>query len=106
MIKKELSPHIQKVYKEDPADEPFRQEREELSFKEECWLYRTRIFFLALASFCTASVIMTFLWHLITKPEWHWLDVVEVNSIKELAVTIIVGLVMSGATTYFFKKKS
>ena len=90
----------------DIVDSPIEQRRKELSFKEERWLYRTRIFFLGLASFCTALVIVIFLWHMVAVERWRWLSADEVSRIKELAVTIVVGLVMSGATTYFFKRKS
>jgi hypothetical protein len=82
------------------VDKPFDVDR-----AEAIWLYRTRIFFLALASFCSAATIVAYLWHLLVPAKWRWLASNDLARIEGLAITIIVGLVMSGATTYFFKKK-
>jgi hypothetical protein len=86
--------------KDSAIDRQFNQKK-----RESIWLYRIRIFFLLIASFCTASLIIVYLWHLVVSVRWRWLTPNDMARIEGLAVTIIVGLIMSGATTYFFKRK-
>ena len=111
MTKIILPPEIQEAdndassREEEIVDSPIEQQRKELSFREERWHYYTRILFLGIASFCTASVVLVFLFHLVAPESWRWLGADEVSRIRELAVAIIVGLVMSWTTSYFFKRK-
>jgi hypothetical protein len=105
MAKIVLPPDIERTpdasYSKEPViDRPFDPDA-----AEAIWLYRTRIFFLAIASLCTAATILIYLWHLLIPAELRWLAPSDLARIEGLAVTIIVGLVMSGATAYFFKKK-
>jgi hypothetical protein len=90
----------------DFSDKPLEYKRKELFFKEELWFYYVRVFFLLLSAICSATVVVIFLFHLTMPERFRWLDGNELERIRELALTIIVGLVMSGSTTYFFKKKS
>jgi hypothetical protein len=83
------------------VDRPFDADK-----VEAIWLFWTRMFFLGLAAVCTAGIIVVYLLHLAISPRWRWLSPSDLTRIEGLAITIIVGLVMSGATTYFFKKKN
>ena len=73
---------------------------------EKAWLFFTGMFFLGFASLCTVGIVIVYLWHLVVAERYRWLGAGDLSRIEWLAVTIIVALSMSGATMYFFKKKS
>jgi pilus assembly protein TadC len=90
---------------EEEVDRSLEHARARMSFNEDRWLYWVRVFFILVLSIMTIGVIFIFLWHLLTPQYWRWLDPAEVEGIKGLAVTIIVGLAMSAVTSIFFRKK-
>jgi hypothetical protein len=87
-----------------PIEKPLKTRRDEMSFSEEKWFFKVRVSFLVLASACSA--ISVFLFNILMPERWRWLSEGDLAKIKGLAITIIVGLIMSGATTYFFRRKS
>jgi len=87
------------------VDEGLKKARAQLSFNEEQWLYRIRIILIGIMVLVTVAVLVIFLLHLVLPDSCRWLTAPEVEGIKGVAVTIAGGLIMSGATAYFFKKK-
>ena len=89
----------------DADIDEYAQERRKLSFKETAWFYRVRVGFLLATSIATSCIVIIYLWHLLAPHSARWLDARNVAEIRDLAVTIIVGMSMSFTTTYFFKRK-
>lgn len=89
----------------DDIDKPYGKERAKLSYHEDRWFFWVRVIFLLVASLGTLSVVLVYLWHLAGPLSARWLPDADIIKLKDLAITIIVGLVMSVTTTYFFKKK-
>lgn len=83
----------------------YEPKRRQLNFKEENWFYRVRVAFLIIVSSFTLGIIFCYLWHLVAPKEWRWLEDIKESGLKDLALSIIVGLSMSLITTYFFKRK-
>lgn len=53
---------------------------------------------------CTgAVVVVTYIWHIIMPLSWRWLDPQEVTSIKDLALSISTGVIISFATKFTVK---
>ncbi|MDR3280137.1 MAG: hypothetical protein LBT23_06470 [Synergistaceae bacterium] len=107
----EINP-VDEILEEQPrsgdkefSDKPLDYKRRVMSFNEERWFYYVRVFFLLMSSICSAAIAIVFLFHITAPERFRWLNSNELERIRELALTIIVGLVMSGSTTYFFKKK-
>jgi hypothetical protein len=88
-----------------PTEKPLKTRREEMSFSEERWFFYVRMSFLFFASIGSAVCVSVFLFNLFAPQRWRWLNESDLSKISDLAITIVVGLIMSGATTYFFKKK-
>ena len=86
-------------------DREFEHGRRKMSYQEDVCLYWVRVAFLVLGSLLTFGVIFVFISHLIMPISWRWLDDSELVKLKDIAVTIIVGLLMSAITAYFFKRK-
>ena len=86
----------------DPDE--YGTKRRSMHFKEEVWFYWVRVGFLIVSAFGSFSVVLVYMWHLIGPSSCRWLCENELTKLKELALTIIVGLLMSVTTTYFFKK--
>jgi hypothetical protein len=72
--------------------------------KEKVWLYRVRMSILGTTAVFTVVIVLVFLWNLIAPTSLRWLSIDDWERIKELSIAIIVGLLMSISTTYFFKK--
>lgn len=89
----------------DADIDEFAPERRKQDFKEATWFYRVRVCFLLATSVVASCIVIVYLWHLVMPHSARWLDTHNVAEIKDLAVTIIVGLSMSFTTTYFFKRK-
>lgn len=88
---------------EDPDE--YGRKRRKMHFQEDVWLYWVRIGFLIATSLGTFGVISVYMWHLVAPANWRWLCEPDIMKLKDLAITIIVGLVMSITTSYFFKKE-
>ncbi len=91
---------------EADKDTPLADQKAAIQANEEKWLYWVRLFFLILAVLITSSVVLIYLWHLCAPECLRWLKVADLTKIKDLATTIIVGLVLSISTTFFFKKNN
>lgn len=76
-----------------------------MSYREDVWLYWVRVFFLVFSCLATLAVVTVYMWHLVAPTYWRWLADIEISKLKDLALTIIVGLIMSATTTYFLRKK-
>ncbi len=85
-------------------DEPLAKQRKAIQAKEEKWLSNIRMIFLCLAVSITTIVLIVYFWHLCAPECVRWLDNTDLIKIKDLATTIIVGLILSISTTFFFKK--
>jgi len=72
---------------------------------ERYWLYRVRVFFLIFGASVTAIVLAVFFWHLLAPPSWRWLAIDEFDRISNFALSIVVGLLVSAMTTYFFSNR-
>lgn len=79
--------------------------RQKRSFSEENWLYWIRIGFMLLASCLSIVIIFTLFWHILVPREWRWLEENDIMLIKDIAITIIVGILLSLGTTYLIRKK-
>lgn len=53
---------------------------------------------------CAGIVLFVFIWHIITPKSWRWLCPNEVESIKNIALTLFGALAMSIATLFYTKK--
>jgi len=96
---------LQPKQKEIDSDLHAEEKLKELEYKEQWWLYRSRIFLLVFVIFMIMIVSGTFIFHLTAPDSWRWLSVEEEKHIRDMAVTTLSGLVMSAITTYFFKKE-
>lgn len=88
----------------DADVDEFQCARNKMSFKEEFWFYCVRVGFLLLSSFLSLAVVIVYMWHVIGPESLRWLCDSDLSRLKDLAITIIVGLLMSTTTTYFFKR--
>lgn len=67
-------------------------------------LYWIRFVFLIFTTILSLGVVTTYMWHLVGPESCRWLQGGDISKLKDLALTIIVGLIMSFATSYFFSK--
>lgn len=88
----------------DSDPDEYSVERKKMSFKEERWFYFVRVGFLVVSSVLTFFVVVIYMWHLLGPSSYRWLCSDDLVKLKDLAITIIVGLLMSTTTTYFFKR--
>ena len=79
--------------------------RAAMIFREDRWLDRIRAGVMLFVSLTALAVVFTFVFHLTAPQDYRWLTNEETEYIKTLSVTIIVGLVMSGITLLFLKKR-
>lgn len=86
-------------------DQPFVKERAKMSFREDHWHFCVRVGLLLATAILTLLTVFTFVYHLIAPSGWHWLGSQELTRLKDIAGNIIVGLLMSSATAYYFKRK-
>ena len=87
------------------VDRFLADERAKMDFHEDRWLYWIRVILLFFVLLMTLAVLFTFVFHIIMPQEWRWLSIDESKYIRDLAVTIIAGLIMSIVTAYYFKKR-
>jgi len=87
------------------SDKPEKDLDQEIDNREKNWLSWIRIGLTVFVAVMTVAIIAIFLFHLIAPGAWRWLTPDDINTIKGLAITLVVGLVMSGVTAYFFKRK-
>jgi hypothetical protein len=64
-----------------------------------------RYFFVGFGVIAFTFVVGIFLWHILATARWRWLSPSDLDRIVNLAVSIIVGLLISAMTTYFFTKR-
>ena len=86
-------------------DQLLAAKRAKLVYAEEWVLFVARVVLLSSIVFLTVAVLGTFVWHMIGPQPKRWLSVDEEKHIRDLAVTIIAGLLMSMITTYIYNKK-
>lgn len=79
--------------------------RKKRDYTEENWFFWVRMFFLLGSSVASFAIIFTLFWNILAPAENRWLFDEDIKRVKDLAITIIVGLIMSFSTTYLFRKK-
>lgn len=80
--------------------------REFMTFREEVWFYWVRVIILVAAAFGTIGVVGVYMWHIVGPASCRWLCDTDLTKLKDLAITVVVGMLMSVATTYFFRKNN
>ena len=86
-------------------DKPYEKARAKLDFQETLWFYRVRISFLLSASVATFGVVLIYVLNLVLPEHWRWLNEQDMSLLKDLSISIVVGLLMSATTAYFFRRK-
>lgn len=79
--------------------------RKKRDYNEENWFFWVRMLFLLGASFVSFLIIFILFWNILMPVDWRWLCDDDLKTVKDIAVTIIVGLIMSFSTTYLFRRK-
>ena len=64
-----------------------------------------RYYFIVLGVLCFTAVVFVFLWNLLASANHRWLSPGEMDRISNFAISIIVGLLISAMTTYFFSRR-
>lgn len=83
----------------------YKLQYEKMQYGEDKCFYIIRLVIVCIAVFLAFAIVIIYLIHLTCPMSWRWLCKSEVTQIKDLAISIIVGLTLSIATTYFFKMK-
>ena len=89
----------------EDLDATLADQRKRRDFREENWFYRVRIGFLLGGAVAALVFIAVYLLHLLLPECLRWLSEPDVSRLEKAALTIIVGIVCSLATTYFFGRK-
>jgi len=84
-------------------DEPYKKELAKMSFHEKRWFYGVRVGSLIFVCAATFVVVSIYVAHLVLPTGCRWLDAQDMSSLKDLSISITVGLLMSATTTYFFR---
>lgn len=87
------------------VDSELDAKRKRRNYNEETWFYWVRVIALCLISLCGFAIVATYIWHLIISPSYHWVTPEQLANLKDLAITVITGAVISQTTTYFLRKK-
>ena len=85
-------------------EDELEAKRKKRDFSEEGWFYWVRIIAVGVVAVLSLSIIIIYWWHLVGYEPWRWLKDCEVIHIERAAITIVVGIVGTLATTYFLKK--
>ena len=86
-------------------EEPFETGRRRLSYREDVWQHYLRVGLLSFAALVASLAVSIFLLHLFSPTAWRWLNDSDLTRIKELALTIIVGIIVSSGILSIFKRK-
>lgn len=98
---------IESIAPNDSGDsdvDSFKKLRNKMLFGEEKCLYWIRISFLIVSVVATFGIVGIYVWHLVAPLSYRWLLDNDLTKIKDLALTIITGIILSQTTSYFFKK--
>ena len=85
-------------------DEDFDNQIKKLELGENILKYSMRRKVAAFLTGCAAIILLVFTLHLIFPEKWRWLSTQELDSIKDIALTIFGGLAMSIGTMFYSKK--
>lgn len=99
---------IESIAPNDSGDsdvDSFKKLRNKMLFGEEKCLYWIRISFLIVSVVATFGIVGIYVWHLVAPLSYRWLLDNDLTKIKDLALTIITGIILSQTTSYFFKKR-
>jgi ABC-type dipeptide/oligopeptide/nickel transport system permease subunit len=72
---------------------------------EECAMRTARIFLAWSMVLLFVAALVVFGVHILGPKSWYWLGAEELGRAKDLALSIIVGLGVSGISSYFFIKR-
>lgn len=103
----ELSKEIERQItpQDTPSDDDdFNNQLKKLEFGENILKYSMRRKVAAFLTGCAGSILLVFTLHLIIPKEWRWLSPEDLQSIKDVALTVFGGLAMSIGTLFFSKK--
>lgn len=87
-------------------EEEIEQKRSRMRFFGERIRFWVRAIFIAFTAICAIAIPFVYLWHLLAPTNWRWLDINEVQTIKDLSASIITGVAVSiGITLLLGDKK-
>lgn len=99
------NPHLSQIKNSSENLDELDIKRKKRSFSEENWLYWIRIAFMIVATIISFAIIIVLFWNILAPEDWRWLQETDIATLKNIATTIIVGLIMSFATAYLFRRK-
>lgn len=103
----ELSREIERQItpKDTPSDdEDFNNQLKKLEIGESILKYSMRRKVAAFLTGCAAAILFVFTLHLILPEELRWLSPEDLQTIKDVALTVFGGLAMSIGTMFYSKK--
>lgn len=98
---KELKTEIQSS--EGGQDPDLREAERVTLIKELKVRFAIKIAVMAIFTAIGSAIIFTYVWHLLSPSKWHWLLPNELARIKDLALSIATGVVLSLATKFTIK---
>lgn len=87
--------------KENNDEDDFRRELERLHFNEEKIYHYLRIAFIVVTIVSAIAIVGTYLLHLIVAERLRWLSAGDLANIKDMAVTITTGVIVSFGVSQF-----
>lgn len=85
-------------------DEDFEKQIKKLEFKETNLKFSMRRIVAGFLTACAALILGVFTLHLVLPESWRWLSPADMDKIKDVALTVFGGLVMSIGTLFYSKK--
>ena len=86
----------------EPDEKAYNEQTRKLALSKAKFGNWVRSAFLGGLAVITLVFLFVFFWHLLAPVDMRWLPIEEVESLKSLAISIMVGLIMSSVTFYFF----
>ena len=87
---------------EELDEKAYKREQRRLALSKAIFGNRISFLFFGTLAAITLAFLVIFFLHLLAPESWRWLPAEEVESLKTLAISIMVGLLMSSITSYFF----
>jgi hypothetical protein len=87
---------------EELDERGYKAQQRKLAISKAIFGSKLSRWFFGILAFITLTFLLVFFWHLLAPTCCRWLPAEEVENLKSLAISIMVGLLMSGITSYFF----